>query len=87
MPNLTITCSKCGKTIPNNLAFRTSSLFIPSGYIPFCTDCLCELIDMGILLKWTNYSNMPIGLLILLNGFYYVKVALRRKQFLKPITA
>ncbi len=64
MPNLTITCSKCGKTIPNNLAFRTSSLFIPSGYIPFCTDCLCELIDMRNIAevdKLFQYADWPFN--------------------------
>ena len=64
MPNLTITCSKCGKTIPTNLAFRTSCIFIPSGYIPYCTDCLCQLMDMRDLSsvdKLFQYADWPFN--------------------------
>jgi len=62
LTNNTITCCKCGKTIPVNLAFRTSSLFIPSGYIPFCSDCLCKIIDMRDLAqvdKLFQYADWP----------------------------
>ena len=49
MPNTntnSIICTKCGTSTPPNLAYRTSSLFIPLGYIPFCPHCLCQLVDM-----------------------------------------
>lgn len=44
--NEPIICTKCGTSTPTNLAYRTSSLFIPFGYIPYCPSCLCQLVDM-----------------------------------------
>ena len=60
----TITCIKCGKSMPKNLAYRTSSLFIPQGYLPYCADCLCEIIDMHNLDevdKLFQYADWPLN--------------------------
>ena len=64
MANKEIICTHCSKPIPLNMTFRTSSLFIPSGYIPFCLDCLCELIDMKNIAevdKLCQYANWPFN--------------------------
>lgn len=61
---ITLTCSKCGKTIPSNMLFRTSSLFHSSGYLPFCVDCLCELVDMRNIEqvdKLFQYADWPLN--------------------------
>jgi hypothetical protein len=61
-PENKITCAECGTTIPSNMLFHTSSLFIPSGYIPFCIDCLCKKIDMRNLEqvdKFFQYADWP----------------------------
>ena len=61
---INIICEKCGKAIPKNLAYRTSSLLIPSGYIPFCPDCLCELVDMRNIEqvdKLFQYADWPLN--------------------------
>ena len=61
---ITLTCSKCGKTIPSNMLFRTSSLFHSSGYLPFCVDCLCELVDMRDIEqvdKLFQYADWPLN--------------------------
>jgi hypothetical protein len=59
---INLTCTKCGNPIPANMAFRTSSLFIPLGYIPYCVDCLVEMIDMRNLEqvdKLFQYADWP----------------------------
>lgn len=59
---MSVICTKCGTEIPNNLAYRTASLFIPSGYIPYCLDCLCSIVDMRNLSqvdKLFQYADWP----------------------------
>lgn len=59
-----IKCSKCGKEIPQNLIYKTTCKFIPSGYIPFCLDCLCELVDMRNIAevdKLFQYADWPLN--------------------------
>ena len=58
----TLTCSHCGKPIPETLAFRTASPFFPSGYLPFCVTCIAELVDMRNLSsvnKLFQYADWP----------------------------
>lgn len=60
----TIKCCKCGKEIPQNLAYRTACKFIPSGYVPFCLDCLCALVDMRNIAevdKLFQYADWPLN--------------------------
>lgn len=57
-----LTCAQCGNSIPLNLAYRTSSLFLSLGYLPFCSDCLCKIIDMRNLEqvdKLFQYADWP----------------------------
>lgn len=59
-----ITCTLCGKEIPQNLTYKTSNRFIPSGYIPFCIDCLCKLVDMKNIAevdKLFQYADWPLN--------------------------
>lgn len=60
----TLICSKCGKEMPQNLTYKTSSKFIPSGRLPFCLDCLCELVDMRNIAevdKLFQYADWPFN--------------------------
>lgn len=62
--NNTIICNKCGKEIPQNLIFKTNCKFISSGYIPFCLDCLCQLVDMRNIAevdKLFQYADWPLN--------------------------
>jgi len=67
-------CTKCGIPIPANMAFRTSSLFIPSGYIPYCIDCLSEIIDVhnldnvDKLFQYADWPFQPNKWLLLCKG-------------------
>lgn len=59
-----INCIKCGTTIPANLAYRTSSLFIPNGYLPYCPLCLANLVDMRDISqvdKLFQYADWPFN--------------------------
>ena len=60
----TLICSKCGKEMPQNLTYKTSSKFIPSGRLPFCLDCLCEIVDMRNIAevdKLFQYADWPFN--------------------------
>lgn len=62
--NNSIICTKCGTSTPINLAYRTSSLFIPYGYIPYCPSCLCKLVDMRDIEqvdKLFQYADWPFN--------------------------
>ena len=57
-------CTKCGKDLPQNLLYKTNCRFIPSGHIPFCLDCLCELVDMRDIAqvdKLFQYADWPLN--------------------------
>lgn len=59
-----IKCIICGKGTPKNLSYKTSSKFIPQGYIPYCIDCLCNLVDMRNLDevdKLFQYADWPLN--------------------------
>ena len=59
-----IKCLKCGTTLPQNLMYKTVSKFFPSGYIPYCVDCLCELVDMRDIAqvdKLFQYADWPLN--------------------------
>lgn len=59
-----IKCTICGKGTPKNLSYKTSSKFIPQGYIPYCIDCLCDLVDMRNLDevdKLFQYADWPLN--------------------------
>lgn len=46
------------------MTFRTSSPFIPLGCIPFCLDCLCELVNMKDIAqvdKLCQYADWPFN--------------------------
>ena len=60
----TLICMHCGETIPNALAFRTSSIFFPSGYLPYCINCLTKMVDMRNLSsvdKLFQYADWPFN--------------------------
>lgn len=62
LPKIDLTCAKCGTPIQTNMAFRSSSPFHPSGFLPYCADCLCEIIDMHDLEqvdKLFQYADWP----------------------------
>ena len=59
-----ITCTHCGKPIPANLIFKTSCKFIPFGYLPYCLDCLCDMVDMRNIAevdKLFQYADWPFN--------------------------
>ena len=59
-----VTCTKCGREMPQNLAYKTASKFFPSGYIPYCADCLAELVDMYNIAevdKLFQYADWPLN--------------------------
>lgn len=71
---INLTCTKCGNPIPTNMTFRTSSLFIPLGYIPYCTDCLTKIVDMynldsvDKLFQYADWPFQPNKWLLLCKG-------------------
>lgn len=61
MPNTNL-CLHCGNPIPQHLLLRTSSLFFPTGYLPYCSICLAKMIDMRDLAsvdKLFQYADWP----------------------------
>lgn len=73
MDNNTI-CLKCGKPLDKNIWYKTSSVFFPSGYLPYCPSCLGTLYDytklaeMDKLCQWANWPFYPNKYLMLLKG-------------------
>lgn len=70
----TYTCAKCGKTLQDNLMFKTSSPFFPSGYLPYCPSCLSSMIDVkdiqsvDKLFQWADWPFNPSRWLLLTKG-------------------
>ena len=81
--NIELICTNCGTSIQNNMGFRTSSPFIPLGYIPFCIDCLCKIVDMydleqvDKLFQYADWPFQPNKWLLLCKGNLMPQVILQ----------
>lgn len=66
-----IICEQCGAEIPSITLMRTASPFFPTGYIPLCSKCLCDKVDMysleqaDKLFQWADWPFNPSKWLLL----------------------
>ena len=69
-----ITCTKCGKTYPENLMYKTISRYFPSGYLPYCPTCLGTMLnhtnleEVDQLCQWANWPFYINKYLLLLKA-------------------
>lgn len=69
-----LTCAKCGQPLADNLCFRTSSKFFPSGILPYCPSCLSSMINpkdiasVDKLFQWADWPFNPTRWLLLTKG-------------------
>lgn len=93
--NNTITCEKCGKAIPANLAYKTKSPFFPLGYIPYCSHCLSSILNlhnltnMDKLCQWADWPFNAPRYMLLCKGNLQPEVSLNLyyKQYIAPLYA